>query len=195
MTPAETKLLEIARRYTTVSSQVSRAYEAEQAQMNLDVVLSYAQLSSSDGTLESLERISALAALTDAHKAAVEKIFLSCTTELTKALSELPEAEHGKYRDGILKSLHGQLAAQSQFYENRSKWIEAAREICTLLEDRRESARFVGETIVFEDDADNGRFESLMAAIEETHAIEAVHAKKILDCFRQSITLLSSNPQ
>lgn len=193
MTPAEINLLEIARRYTTLSSQVSRAYEAEQAQLNLDVVLSYAQLSSSDGTLESLERIATVAALTDAHKAAVEKIFLACTTELTKALSELPEPKREQYREGILKSLHGQLAAQSQFYENRSKWIEAAREVCTLLEAQRESARFVGETIVFDDDADNGRFESLMAAIEETHTIEAVHTKKIFDCYRQSLSLLSSN--
>lgn len=195
MTPAEIKLLEIARRYTTVSSQVSRAYEAEQAQMNLDAVLSYAQLSSSDGTLESLERISTVAALTDAHKAAVEKIFLACTTELTQALSELPEAQRDEYREGILKSLHGQLAAQSQFYENRGKWIEAAREVCTLLEEQRESARFVGESIVFAEDAENGRFESLMAAVEEAHAIEAVHTKTILDCFKQSVALLAANTQ
>jgi hypothetical protein len=195
MTPAEINLIEVAKRYTAISIQVSKAYEAETAKMNLDAVLSYAQLSSSDGTLESIEVIDRLAALTDAHKAAVEKVFVACANELTKALAELPEAQGEEYRDGLLKSLHGQLAAQSEYYENRGKWIEAAREVCKLLESQREGARFVGETIVFEEDADNGRFESLMADIEEIHAVEAAHTKKILDCFKRSVALMGTNPQ
>ena len=195
MTPAEINLIEVAKRYTSVSIQISQAYEAEQAKLNLDEVLSYVHLSSSDGTQESLENIARLAALTDKHKAAVEKVFLACATELTQALAELPAAQGEAYREGLLKSLHGQLAAQSQFYENRGKWVEAAREVCNLLEDQRESARFVGESIVFAEDADNGHFESLMAAIEETHAIEAAHTKQMLDCFRQTKPLLGSNTQ
>ena len=195
MTPAEINLVEVANRYTTISIQVSRAYEAEQSKLNLDAVLSYVHLSSSDGTLESLEVIDRLAALTDAHKAAVEKVFVACATELTEALAELPEAQREEYREGLLKSLHGQLAAQSEFYENRGKWIEAAHEVCTLLESQRESARFVGETIVFAEDADNGRFETLMADIEEIHAVEAAHTKKILDCFKQAAALLGSSSQ
>lgn len=195
MTPAEIKLIEIAKRYTNVSIQLSKAYEAETAKMHLDAVLSYAQLSSSDGTLESLEMIARLTALTDAHKAAVEKVLVACAAELTKTLAELPDAQREEYRNGLLKSLHGQLAAQSEFYENRGKWIEAARDVCKLLESQRESARFVGETIVFAEDSDNGRFESLMADIEEIHAIEVAHTRKMLDCFKQSAALLGTSSQ
>jgi hypothetical protein len=195
MTTADTHLIEVAKRYATLSIQVSKAYDAEQSKLDLDATLSYDRLSSSAGTQESLGAIERLAVLTEKHKAAVEKVFLACATDLTQALSELPEEKRAEYRDGILKTLHGQLAAQSLFYESRGKWIEAARGICRLIEDQRETARFVGETVVFAEDAENGRFEELMDAVEDAHKVEMEHMKQLLERFSQSATFLGLHPQ
>jgi hypothetical protein len=193
MNSTDTHLIEIAKRYMAICIQVSQAYKAEQSKLALDQVLSYDRLSTPVGTQESLAAVESLSVLTSAHKAAMEKIFLACTTDLSEALSALPESRQAEYRAGLLRSLHGQLASQSQFYENRGEWIEAARNICNLIESRRETARFEAEGVVFADSSDHERFESLLATVEETHTLELIHMKQTLDHFSESAALLGIN--
>jgi hypothetical protein len=195
MSPAETHLIDTAKRYTAICVQVSQAYTAEQAKLKLDQILTFGRLSSLAGTRVSLEALDQLSTLTSAHKAAMEKIFLSGTTDLTAAMADLPESLQARYREGILKSLHGHLAAQSQFYENRGKWINAARNLCKLVDTQRESARFEAETIVFEKETDQERFETLLGTVEEFHSKEVALMKQVLDRFNQSTSLLGLNSQ
>jgi hypothetical protein len=195
MTQEETHLIEVAKRYTLISTQISQAYSTEQTKLDLDQVLALSRLSSSAGAHKSLEAIKKLAALTEAHKTAMEKVFLSCTNDLGKAIATLPDDQQADYRAGLLKSLYGQLAAQSKFYENRAKWIAAAREICDLVESRRTTSRFEDETIVFAEDADRARFEALLEVVDQTHSNEAVHTKQMLDRFAESAALLGFSVQ
>jgi hypothetical protein len=195
MTPAEINLVEVAKRYTAISIQVSKAYDAEQSKLNLDDVLSSDRLSSAEGTQESLAAIQQLATLTEKHKTAIEKVFLACATDLTQSLAALPENQRASYRDGLLKSLHGQLAAQSQFYQNRGRWIESAREICRLIESRREGAVFDGNSIVFREDADQEHFTALLERIESTDRIEEQHMQEMLVCFNNSAAVLGNTSQ
>lgn len=190
MTPTDSHLIEVAKRYVAIGVQISQAYNAEQAKLSLDKVLSYERLSSPEGTQESLVAIERLAALTDSHAAAMEKIFVSVTGDLSGALAALTERQQAEYRAGILKTLHGQLTAQSQFYANRKRWIEAAREICKLVETERENASFEREQIVFSEEADHVHFESLLESIEEIHTAEVIHMKQLLDRFSEAATLL-----
>jgi hypothetical protein len=186
MTPAETHLVEVARRYTTLSMQVAQAYEAAQSKLNLGAVLSFGQLSSAAGTQQSSEVVTRLAVLTDTHKAALEKIFLACAADLSKALQALPESLREAYRGGLMKTVHWHLAAQSQFYDNRGRWIGAAREICDLVEAHRESLVLDGESIVFREEADQERFTALLEVIEDVHRVEAEHMQQILERLSQS---------
>lgn len=186
MTPAEIHLVEVAKRYTTLSMQVAQAYETAQSKLNLGAVLSFGQLSSAAGTQQSREVVERLAALTDTHKGALEKIFLACATDLSQALQALPENQREAYRGGLMKTVHWHLAAQSQFYENRGRWIGAAREICDLVEAHRESSILDGESIVFREEADQERFAALLEVIEDVHRVEAEHMQQMLDRFNKS---------
>lgn len=191
MTPAEINLIEVAKRYTLVSAQLAQAYSAEQAKLGLALVLAPSRLSSPAGAQESLAAIERLARLTDKYKAALEKVFLAIATDLTKALAAIPEAQQAEYRTGILKSIHGHLAAQSQLYENRGSWITAAREICGLVETRRDTASFDGEYIVFREDEDHDLFGELMENIEDAHRAEVEHMQQMHKHFSEAAAALS----
>ena len=195
MTPAEINLIEVAKRYTSISIQVAQAYETAQAKLNLGAVLSPARLAFSAGTQQSLEAIDDLAALTETHKVALEKVFLACATDLSNALLELSESQREEYRTGLMKTVHWHLAAQSQFYANRGRWIEAAREICNLVEARRDNTIFDGESIVFREDADHDRFTSLFEVVEDTQRIEEEHMQQMLERFSSSAAALGMTPQ
>jgi hypothetical protein len=195
MTPAEINLNEIAKRYLLVSAQVSQAYSTEQAKLNLDLVLTPTRLSTAAGAQESLAAIAHLASVTAKHKTAVEKIFLACANDFTQALAEVPENKQAEYRLGILKSLHALLAAQNQFYANREKWIEAANEVCTLVDARRGSSSFEGEYISFAEDSDLSHFEKLMEVIEDVHRAELEHARQMPEYFAESAKFLGFNPK
>jgi hypothetical protein len=188
MTPAEIHLVEVAKRYTSISIQIAQAYEVAQSKLDLGAVLSASRLASSAGTQQSLEAVERLAALTDTHKAALEKVFQACATDLSKALLALSEAQREEYRGGLMKTVHWHLAAQSQFYENRGRWIAAAREICDLVEAHRDSTIFDGETIVFREDADQERFAALLETVEDVHRVEAEHMQQMVERLSKSAT-------
>ncbi|HTJ97820.1 MAG TPA: hypothetical protein VL381_10140 [Rhodocyclaceae bacterium] len=195
MTPAETNLINVAKRYTLIATQVSQAYSAEQAKLNIELVLAPSRLSSSEGTQQSLESIERLSSLTETHKTAIEKIFLACAADFSQAIAALTESQQAEHRGGILKSVHGQLAAQSQFYENRSKWIRAAKNICTLLEAKRKTVTVEGDSILFAEESDQERFAAMMDTLEEAHTLEAAHTRQMLEQFSQTTALLGLSPQ
>lgn len=192
MLPPEVRFIEVAKRYAMVGMQATQAFNAEQAKLELGLVLSPNRLSSTQGTQTSIETLDYLTVLTAAHKAAFERILLSFAKESNEALSEIPEGLRIDYQNGVIASISRELAAQSQFYENRSRWIDAARRICTLVDSRRTTSTFSGDTIIFADDEDYELFESLEAVIEEVHQQETKIMHERLERVGRSLSVLGS---
>lgn len=189
---AETaKFIEIAKRSAIVGMHAAQAYHAEQAKLQLELVLSPGRLVSPEGTQLSLAALEQLAALTSAHRAAFEHVVLSASSELAGALGDLPTNLQEEYRTGLVRSVNWQLAAQGSFYRNRERWIVAAREICELVDGRRDTSSFSDDGMVsFADDADFERFQSLMEVIEEVHQSEVESMNERMDRLAKSASVL-----
>lgn len=170
--PSELKIIEIAQRYLMVSMQANQAYQAQQNALELDVVLSRERLQTAEGTVLSLDALSRLVALTQAHKAAFQAVLLASSSEIAAATAELPPALRGQYSARFLETTQWQLDAQSRFYANREHWISTALDICALIEARRATCTFSEHGVRFHDDADLALFDLLMARLHDAHCIE-----------------------
>lgn len=169
MHSAEAQFIEVAKRYAVVGMQVTQAFEAETAALRVDLILTQERLSTSAGTKASLAALEALAELTARHKTAFMQVVVASAAALRDVLSELPEQKQVEHGAGIVASVNWQLAAQGEFYDNRGRWIDAAKALCNLVEDRRPTARFLPEGVVFADEADYETFQSLLAVVDEVH--------------------------
>jgi hypothetical protein len=191
MQPDTSRFIEIAKRSAIVGMHAAQAYNTEQAKLQLELVLSPQRLASEEGTRLSLASLEQLTALTRAHRAAFEHVVLSSASELAGALAELPANLQEEYRTGLVRTVNWHLAAQGNFYKNRERWIVAARELCELIDGRRDTATFRDDgAVTFADDTDFERFESLMEVIEEVHQSEVEDMKERLERLAKSASVL-----
>jgi hypothetical protein len=193
MTEFEGKVMEIGRRYAMIGIQVSNAYAAEQAKLQLDLVLSRERLSSEEGTIESLSSISRIAELTRVHKGVFQKVLMASSSENAAILAELSEAEQNERLSKLAEMLNWHLASQSAFYEAREQWIDAATKICNLVQSCRDTAIF-GETVQFANDDEFDEFEQQMARIEDAHQKEVSLVDEKLDRLSKSLAVLGIQP-
>jgi hypothetical protein len=194
MHPAEIELIEVAKRLVTVSVQIARAYNTEQSKLKLDLVLSQSRLSSKAGTDQSLAALEHLGALTAAHKIVFEKFVLASSSAMSKPLFELPEDRQQEHRASFVATTNWLLSAQSAFYENRERWIKAAKDICILVEACRATSQFGAEGITFATDQDFEVFQSLLNVIEETHQQEVAYLSERLAKLAKSASVLGLKP-
>jgi len=169
MHPTELRFVEIAKRYISIGVQAANAMNMMQGKLQLELVLSKERLVASEGVSASLDTLSQLTALTQTHKGAFEKIMTTFSGECAAAIAEMPQELQAKHSADVVASITWQLEAQSKFYLNREEWIASATEICNLVESRRGSFTFNGDTVDFADDDDLERFIFLMERIEEIH--------------------------
>lgn len=188
------ELVEVAKRLVALSMQAAQAFNTEQAKLQLDLVLSQERLSSTKGTEESLKVLGRLQELTTAHKLAFEKIVLASSAAMSKPLSELPEDLRNECRKRLVATVNWHLAAQSDFYANRERWITAATDICNLIEARRATSQFGEQGIVFADDQDFDTFEALLGVIEEIHHLEVAGLNERLSRVASSASVLGFRP-
>ena len=195
MHPTEVKLIEIGKRYALFALQIAKTYNDRQAELQLDLVLSQTRLETTEGTKASLDVLSHLDKLTNAHKAAFTKYVGSSAAEFALALAEMPADLQEKHRAGLLDSVNRQLEIQSEFYVNRKRWIKAAVDICNLIESNRATSTFSEGGVTFADPADHAQLEGLLAIVEETHRFEMELLEKRLACIAASASVFSLGPQ
>jgi hypothetical protein len=194
MHPSEAEFSDVAKRFFAVSVQTAQAYHQAQSALQLDSVLSQDRLCSTAGTNESLKTLKQLAELTAAHKMTFQKVVLALSSALAHAISGLPEDKQIQYQSSVVASLNWNLSAQSDFYTDRERWIQAANAICHLVEARRSTSRFGEQGIVFADDHDADAFDALLLVIEEVHQLEVERMKERLSRLSQSAQILGIRP-
>lgn len=165
------QLLEISKRLIAISVQAANAYAAEQAKLQLERVLSAPRLSSEEGTLASLADIDQLAALTTAHKQLFAQLITASSAEYARVINTLPAAERQARTAEHADRLTWVLQSQSAFYTAREQWLDAARNICALMQSCRDTAIF-SDTVQFANDDEYDRFDAEMARIEAAHQEE-----------------------
>lgn len=170
--------------------QTAQAYHQEQAGLKLDLVLSQARLSTTEGTHESQRMIAHLRQLTEAHKQAYKLVVLNAASEITAAIAEMPSEKQSKHHTGLVTSVNWQLQAQAHFYATREKWIDAAEEICELIASKRETCTFSDAGVNFEEDADLLRFSELLGVIEHAHLTEVEALRERLERLAQTLSAL-----
>lgn len=190
MHPAEFRFVELAKRFAILGMQTAQAYNQQQAELKLDLVLSQARLSTPDGTHASQQTIGHLRQLTEAHKHAYKLVVLAATSEITAAIAEMPSERQSAHYTGLVASINWQLHAQAHFYSLREQWMDAAEEICELIASKRETCTFSEAGVDFAQDADLLRFSELLGVIEHAHLAEVEAIKERLDRLGQAISVL-----
>lgn len=188
--PSELTIIDIARRYLSVSVQANQAYQAAQQALSLDIVLSQERLQSTEGTALSLDALARLVALTEAHKTAFQAVVLGSSREMAAATAELPEELRARYTAKFLASTQWQLDAQSTFYAHREHWITTAVEVCSLIESRRATSTFSEHGVHFQDESDMDLFEILMARLDDAHCVEVEAYAVRMERLRNSLAVL-----
>jgi hypothetical protein len=193
MSESEAKLIEIGRRYAAIDIQISNAYAAEQAKLQLEIVLTRERLSSEVGTIKSLAAISRIADLTKAHKELFQKVLAAFFSENAGVLAELPEDQKNEQLSGLAETLNWHLRSQSDFYDAREQWIDAAIKICNLIQSCRNTAVF-GEAVQFANDEEFDEFERQMARIEDAHQREVTLMNEKVERLTKSLAVLGIQP-
>ena len=194
MHPSESEFIEVAKRCLSVSVQAAQAYNQAQAALQLDVVLSQDRLSTTAGTQLSLQTLEQLSALTKAHKATFQQVVLGATSALVETMSGMPEALQQEHRSSLVTTVNWHLSAQSDFYADRERWIQAAIAICHLVEARRATSHFGEHGIVFADDRDADALDAHLQVLEEVHQLEVVRMNERLSRMAQSAAILGIRP-
>jgi hypothetical protein len=194
MHPSESEFIEVAKRCLSVSVQTAQAYDQAQTALQLDKVLTQDRLCSAAGTLASLQTLQQLAELTAAHKQSFQKLVLASSSAVAHAISGMPQDKQIEYRSSVVASINWNLAAQSAFYTDRERWIQAANAICHLVEARRATSHFGEHGIVFADDRDADALDVHLQVIEEVHQLEVVRMNERLSRMAQSAAILGIRP-
>ncbi len=194
MHPSEAEFIEVAKRLLAVSVQTAQAYHQAQSSLQLDKVLTQDRLCTAAGTLESLQTLQQLAELTAAHKQSFQNVVLASSSAVAHAISGMPEDKQIHYQSSVVASLNWNLGAQSCFYADRERWIQAANAICHLVEARRATSHFGEQGIVFADDRDADTLDALLLVIEEVHQLEVERLNERLSRFAQSAAILGIRP-
>lgn len=138
--PPQQRLLHIALQLQQSALPVVQAYNARQAALGLEQVVTAERLSSLDGIAASLATIDALEGLVGEHRDAVQAWLLGATRQLTQALADLAPAEREAQARTLMASLQHQLDHLQRGLAARAAWIGAARAIFALARRGRESA-------------------------------------------------------
>lgn len=186
----ELRFIEVAKRHALVGMQAAKALNDEQDKLQLERVLSQERLASPEGTARSRATLEQLREFMHIHKAAFEQMALACSTELARALAEVPEHLREEYRAGVVTSINWQLEAQSLLYRNRERWIAAAMDICQLIDTCRDAVVFAEEGMGFANEDDLERFQALFAVIEEIHQFEVAQLSERSQRLVQSMATL-----
>lgn len=186
----ELRFIEVAKRHALVGMQAAKVLNDEQDKLQLERVLSQERLASPEGTAQSRATLEQLREFMHLHKAAFEQMALACSTELARALAEVPKHLREEYCTGVVTSINWQLEAQSLLYRNRERWIAAAMEICQLIDTCRDAVVFAEEGMGFANDDDLERFQALFAVIEEIHQFEVAQLSERSQRLVQSMAIL-----
>lgn len=119
---------------------VAHSYNARQAALGLEQVMTAERLSSLDGIAASLATIEALERLVEEHKDAVQAWLLAATRQLTRALDDLPPDARDAQARKLMVALQHQLDHLQRGLQARAAWIGAARAIFALARRGREQA-------------------------------------------------------
>ncbi len=185
------ELMHVARLYMNAAVQISNAYNAEQARLEVNDVLMPARLATSEGAAQSLATIEQLRSLTLVHKEAFGRFIVDFARDMNAALEKLPETQRAEQQNGLLASLNRQLALQGSFYANRHRWLDAAAGMFKLVDDHREMISFTSAGIEIEDDELLDRFNALAAVVEKIHHIETAALQERMECIRQGMAVLA----
>jgi hypothetical protein len=132
------RLLHLSLQLQQSALPMAQAYNARQAALGLEQVMTAERLSSLDGIAASLATIAALERLVEEHKDAVQAWLLAATRQLARALEDLPPGERDAQARPLMASLQHQLDHLQRGLEARATWIVAARTIFDLARRGRE---------------------------------------------------------
>jgi hypothetical protein len=186
----EARFIQLAQQIGLMGVKASNAYNEAQASLELDQVLTVGRLSNSDGVGASLDTLEWLAALTSAHREAFAKFMTGAVSQLTAVLAEIPEQRAEAIRKSLVKSVNWNLNAQKIFYDQREKWIATAREICRLVESRRESISFSEDGLTFDNEQDLEQFTHLASTADHLHQLEVAQMAERLGRLKESLSVL-----
>ena len=153
-------------------------------------MLTEQRLCSADGTRLSVSTLSQLRRLTAAHKEVYSKVVLAATAELASALVDMPTEMRDERQVGLVSSINWRLNAQAEFYANRERWLDAAEEICFLIESRRETCSFSADGVDLSDDDDLARFSELLNIIQATQEADVTSLQERLARLSRSAAVL-----
>ena len=195
MHSVDPRFLQLVQQIGAIGIQGANSYNAAQAELKLDTVLSQASLATAAGTHESLKTLNRLSQLNVAHKKMFATFMTTAVSQLSAVLAELPEEHAADLRDGMVSSINWNLKAQSEFYVNRDKWIEAASTICLLVERHRASIAFSEEGISFDRKKTLQRFTDLVSIADEIHVLEVKQTAERMSRLSASMAVFSSIPK
>lgn len=108
------------------------------------------------------------------------------------AIAEIPEPLQSDYKTGKLQSINWQLSAQSDLYEGRLRWADAAARLCELVGSRRHELIISEHGVEFQNDDDIEEFNTLLATIEEVHQSEVAALQERAPRFAASTDILGA---
>jgi hypothetical protein len=169
---AELQLAKLSHQVALMAMQAAAIYNKAQGQLALHEVLTPARLSSTEGIEKSREAIAALALLTKQHKQMFATFMPQATAQILAAAAELAPERQKQIRDSLVESVNWNLAAQTEFYEGRETWTEAAKRLLDLVEKNRDNLDFDGESLLFHSDELLDHFNLLVKTLDEVHHTE-----------------------
>jgi hypothetical protein len=175
MHPTELQLIQLAQQVGAMAQQAALAYEQAQAALQLERLFTLESVATKEGTQQALDTVGRLTELHQAHQQIFAKFVTAAMQQLTAAIALLPVEKAYEYEQGFIASLNSTLAGQAEFYANRDRWINAVREMFTVVDENRDVISVEDGQLLFHDDDVIDRYEAAQQVINDIHEYEVKH--------------------
>jgi hypothetical protein len=177
MHPTELQLIQLAQQVGAMAQQAALAYEQVQAALQLERLFTLESVATKEGTRQALNTVGRLTELHQAHQQIFAKFVTAAMQQLTAAIASLPVEKAYEYERGFIASLNSTLAGQAEFYANRDRWINAVRDMFTVVDENRDVISLEDGKLLFHDDDVIDRYEAAQQVINDIHEYEVKHMR------------------
>lgn len=167
------QLIETTARYGKYAAEALQEFNAAQERLGLSAVIDLEKLIQPESRALAKDKLAELEEIMGTYKKVYETFIISMNTELLAATALLPEPERTSETENLASKIQEQIDEQSRFYSTRTRWIEAAYNLSTLVETHAGSF-FVedGELVCSDENALEGIF-SVLEVIDTCAQVES----------------------
>lgn len=178
MHPTELQLIQLARQVGGMAQQAAGAYQQAQSALRLERLFMLESVATEEGTREALDTVARLAELHQVHQQMFARFVPAAMKQITEAIAALPADKAREYEQGLIPSVNRTLTEQAEFYANRDRWINAVREMFTIVEKNRDVISVHDGQLMFHDDDVIDRYEAARQVMNDIHAYELAHVQE-----------------